>query len=92
MSWTGDWADWAGDNPVEAEEQLRKERERAEASYARVIRAGLMEPAPVAEEEPCGHTEVYATGHCADCGEPVPGFEPTDAQIFACYGQTKEVA
>lgn len=48
---------------------------------------GWCEPAPV-----CQHTEVYSTGHCADCGEPIPDFEPTDAQIFAHYGQTKEVA
>jgi hypothetical protein len=92
MSWTGDWADWAGDNPVEAERELARERERAEASFARVIRAGLTEPAPVVEDEPCEHTEVYATGHCADCGAEVEGFEPADAQIFAQYGQTKETA
>ena len=30
MSWTGDWTDWAGDNPVEAEKQLAEERRRQE--------------------------------------------------------------
>lgn len=40
-----DWTDWAGDNPELAEAELRAERERAEASFARVIRAGLLQSA-----------------------------------------------
>lgn len=40
----------------------------------------------------CGHTELYDTGYCADCGEPIPDFEPSDIQIFTHYGQTKETA
>lgn len=41
MSYVEDWTTWAGDNPVEAEKELR---EQAEASFARVIRAGLLHP------------------------------------------------
>lgn len=48
-------------------------------------------PKPFAEyrypPEPadCGHTEIYPTGHCADCGEEVEGFEPDDVQIPGAY-------
>ena len=84
MSWTGDWADWAGDNPVEAEKELHK---GSEAHKRGLTPSGIDAEDP--EQELCQHTEVYSTGHCADCGEPVPDFEPTDAQIFARYGQTK---
>lgn len=137
-----DWADWAGDHPQQAEEDLRKQREkeaaRAEARWQehmnivrnstiqdrdgadsaalyakerrereaetaedieafkamqpiRIVDSALYERLEAAQEV-CQHTEVYETGHCADCGYEVEGFEPTDAQIFAHYGQTKETA
>ena len=110
MSWTGDWTDWAGDNPVEAEEELAEERRRRERyeEHKRLAarssipdRDGYESAAQYAKErrergaaaaEPCGHTEVYSNGYCADCEEPVPDFEPGDAAIFAHYGQTKECA
>jgi hypothetical protein len=101
MSWQGDWADWAGDNPVEAERELREEaRKRLEREVAELKAIVAQNPNPKTPEElladlvkgTCGHTEVYATGHCADCGHEVEGFEPTDAQIFAHHGQTKETA
>jgi RNA polymerase-binding transcription factor DksA len=105
-----DWADWAGDNTRQAEEDLRKERERNERweEHKRLAERSTIEDRDGADsaalyakerrereaalQEVCQHTEVYSTGHCADCGEPIPDFEPTDAQIFAHYGQTKEVA
>jgi len=40
----------------------------------------------------CDHHDVDNQGVCLDCEQPVEGWEPTDAQIFAQYGQTKEVA
>jgi hypothetical protein len=46
-----DWADWAGDHPEQAEADLRAQREKAEASFARVIRAGLLESANPQQEE-----------------------------------------
>jgi hypothetical protein len=86
-----DWADWAGDHPEQAEAELRAERERAEQSFARVIREGLLQPAAVATERTsCEHEDVDNQGVCANCGREVEGWEPTDAQIFAQYGQTME--
>ena len=40
----------------------------------------------------CDHHDVDNQAVCLDCEQPVEGWEPTDAQIFAQYGQTKEVA
>ena len=77
-----DWTDWAGDHPQEAEEDLRKERERAEESFARVIRAGLLESAV---EASCEHTEVYPNGKCSDCGYEIEDWEPSDAMIPGTY-------
>ena len=91
MSKYEDWTDWAGDHPQQAEEDLRKERERAEESFARVVREGLLHPSVwgaaviVEATEDCGHTEVYPNGKCADCGEWVEDFEPSDAQIPGTY-------
>jgi hypothetical protein len=33
---------------------------------------------------------VNNQGECENCGTQIPDWEPTDAQIFAWYGQTKE--
>jgi hypothetical protein len=38
-------------------------------------------PAP----EPCPHEDAYPNGRCADCGEPVPNFEPDDEAILTDY-------
>lgn len=40
----------------------------------------------------CQHDNPDNDYECVDCGAAIEGWEPTDAQIFACYGQTKEVA
>lgn len=109
-----DWADWAGDNTRQAEEDLRKQREKEEAraearwqEHMNIVRNSTIQDRDGADsaalyakerreanalQDVCQHTEVYSTGHCADCGDEVEGFEPTDAQIFAHYGQTKETA
>jgi hypothetical protein len=63
MSYEKDWTTWAGDNPQEAEAELRAERERAEASFARVIRAGLLQPAH-------NHEYMLCSAACETCGEP----------------------
>lgn len=83
-----DWADWAGDHPEQAEADLRKE---AEASFARVVRAGLLEPSYVApiEDATCEHAEADTQGVCEDCGSEVEGWEPDDAQLLTQTG-TKE--
>lgn len=41
-------------------------------------------------EEACEHPDVDNQGVCMDCGEEIENWEPTDAQIFACYGETME--
>lgn len=41
---------------------------------------------------PCEHPAIDNQGVCQDCEQPVEGWEPNDAQIFAHYGQTKEIA
>lgn len=124
MSYTGDWTDWAGDNPVEAEEQLRKERERNErwAEHKRIAdRANIPDrdgadsaalyakerrerehnlscakdtgyTAVTQPEEVCPHDNPDNDYECQDCGATIEGWEPNDTQIFAHYGQTKEVA
>lgn len=93
-----DWTDWAGDHPQEVEAELRAEREKAEASFARAIRAGLLQSASgetvslgdfTQYADDCEHAEVSNQGVCTDCGDEVEGWEPSDAQIFAQYGQTK---
>jgi hypothetical protein len=33
----------------------------------------------------CAHEDAYPNGYCADCGEPVPDFEPADDQIPGTY-------
>jgi len=40
----------------------------------------------------CEHPDVDSQGVCLDCEQPVEGWEPNDAQIFAHYGQSKEIA
>ena len=82
-----DWTDWAGDHPLEAERELHK---GSTAQKLGLTPSGIDATDP--EQDVCQHTEMYATGHCADCGDEVEGFEPTDAEIFAHHGQTKEKA
>ena len=76
-----DWTDWAGDHPQEAEEDLRKERERA---GARVILLGWG-AGVIVEEARCEHTEVYPNGKCSDCGYEIEDWEPSDAMIPGTY-------
>jgi len=33
----------------------------------------------------CQHEDAYPNGYCADCGEPVPDFEPDDDTITRDY-------
>lgn len=82
-----DWTDWASDHPAQA---AAESWNRSKSKALNLSASGIDYTDPANDE--CQHTEVYATGHCADCGAEVEGFEPTDAQIFACYGQTKETA
>jgi hypothetical protein len=37
------------------------------------------------DTDPCEHEDTYPNGRCADCGEPVEGFEPDDDQITTDY-------
>lgn len=39
----------------------------------------------------CEHPDISSQGVCLDCEQPVPNWEPNDAQIFAHFGQTKEI-
>lgn len=80
-----DWTDWAGDHPAQA---AAESWNRSKAAALNISASGIDYTEPE-DDEVCQHTEVYSTGHCADCEEPVEGFEPTDAEIFAHYGQTK---
>lgn len=51
-------------------------------------------PTPI-ERESCEHEDVQVNRDnetvCQNCGDNLGNFEPTDAQIFAHYGQTKEL-
>jgi hypothetical protein len=47
------------------------------------------EATPIVREQ-CEHEDVNNQGECENCGTQIPDWEPTDAQIFAWYGQTKE--
>lgn len=38
--------------------------------------------------ESCEHEDVSG-GWCTNCGDAIQDWEPTDAEIFAHYGQTK---
>lgn len=42
----------------------------------------LDDPEP---DNECEHPDAYPNGYCADCGDPVPDFEPDDDQIEADY-------
>jgi len=46
------------------------------------------EATPIVREQ-CGHEDV-AGGWCQNCGDAIEDWEPSDAQIFAQYGQTME--
>jgi hypothetical protein len=97
-----DWADWAGDHPEQAEAELKAKREKAARQWAEhkllVARStiedrdGADSAAMYAAERrtSCGHEDLDNQGVCANCGREVEGWEPTDAQIFAQYGQTME--
>ena len=37
------------------------------------------------EPAECAHEDAYPNGYCADCGEPVPDFEPDDDAILNDY-------
>ena len=73
-----DWTDWAGDHPEQAEADLRRDRIRAAARQGIDLEALEAPDDPDAE---CEHADAYPNGYCADCGEPVPDFEPDDEQI-----------
>jgi methionyl-tRNA synthetase len=40
--------------------------------------------------EQCEHEDVDNQGVCQNCGDEIEDWEPSDAQIFAQYGQTME--
>lgn len=42
------------------------------------------------QRESCEHEAVDNQGVCENCGDEIEGWEPSDAQIFAQYGQTME--
>lgn len=93
MSHTKTWTDWADDNPEQAEADLR-ERQWAEhkrlAAQAIPDRDGADSAAMyAAERTSCEHEDV-AGGWCQNCGDAIEDWEPTDAEIFAHYGQTME--
>jgi hypothetical protein len=44
---------------------------------------------PIVREQ-CEHEDVDNQGVCQNCGDEIEGWEPSDAQIFAQYGQTME--
>lgn len=92
-----DWNDWAGDHPEQAERDLGRithmedpcENYGHSFSLASPTCDLCMAERPTVE---CEHTEVYSTGHCADCGTEVEGFEPSDAQIPGTYDIGKAAA
>jgi hypothetical protein len=43
---------------------------------------------PIVRE--CEHEAVDNQGVCENCGDEIPDWEPSDAQIFAQHGQTME--
>lgn len=66
MSYTGDWTDWAGDNPKEAEAELRKEKARkAKEDYVYADYDCEVE----------GHE--FNWGVCLICEEPDEDYDPT---------------
>ena len=79
-----DWTDWAGDHPEQAEADLHRDRVRAGTALAGISPSGIDLDAPEPDAD-CGHTDFYPNGYCADCGEPVPDFEPTDDMIETDY-------
>lgn len=44
------------------------------------------------ERTSCEHEDVDNQGTCQNCLEEVEGWEPSDAQIFASYGQSMDYA
>lgn len=87
MSYTGDWTDWAGDNPEEAEAQLHA---GSPAAALGLSPAGIDATDP--NEAACEHEVTDNQGVCLDCEEPIEGFEPTDAQIPGSYDIRKAAA
>ena len=74
-----DWADWAGDNPEQAEAQLKAEQQINDLFHDFT-------------EGDCEHAEVDTQGVCEDCGIEVPGWEPDDAQLLTQTGTKEPVA
>lgn len=80
------WVDWADDHPEEA---ARWEEQRRLAAQPIEDRDGADSAAMyAAERQQCEHEDVDNQGVCRNCGDEIEGWEPTDAQIFAQYGQT----
>lgn len=95
-----DWTDWAGDNTELAEAELRAEREKRAQQWAEHWRLAT-QPIPdrdgyesaamyAAERISCEHEDVDNQGVCQNCNTEIEDWEPSDAQIFAQYGQTME--
>lgn len=49
------------------------------------------ETSPIIREQ-CEHEDTDNQGVCQNCGDDVEGWEPSDAMIFAQYGQTMDYA
>jgi len=80
-----DWTEWASDHPAQA---AAESWNRSKAKALNISASGI----DYTEPEECEHDNPDNDYECVDCGARIEGWEPTDSQIFAHYGQTKEVA